>query len=446
MWRRSSPALCCLALSAAIHSHAAPAPRPYTVENYDVRLRADLALQRLYGEAAIRMRGRGDNPVSAIQMEGARLKITGVSEGGVPQPFEQSRDALFVTLIRPIHPDETRSLTIAYEAGPAAGLGFFSDQVVASAVSDWMPCDDSAGARATLHLTLTAPENMKVAASGKLARTDSSSGQTVSEWQLDSAAEPRRFGFALGSFSEVAPDAGGVKLRVLGAEGKIPESTGAALQFFAEHTGRAYPNQIYTQVFTHSGAAGAYAGGLALLPDSYARKIEKDPADLWLLADRLAQQWFGIGITTKDWSDLWLSEGVSAFLTDQFLEQKFGKQRYDAELARARRTYDQLRLEGKDRPLSNDTWNTRQEADSGIPEAKGPWFLYLLSQMTGDSPFATALKLYTTNEWGHAATSEDFQRAFETVAPGRKTPGKDMDQLFDNWVYGVTSAVPKKRR
>lgn len=458
MWRRFTSAACCLAFSAVIRVNAAPTARPYTVENYDVSVRADLAKQRLYGEAAIRLRGRGDNAVSAIEMDGAGLKIMSVRADDVPQTFEQSAKGLFVVLTRPVHPDEQRTLTVSYEASPAPGLEFFPDQVVASTVSDWMPCDDSAGERATLHLILTVPTDTKVAASGKFAGAKNDAGQTISEWRLDSPAEPGRFGFALGAFSETTSESAGIKLRVLGAGKEVSDSTGPALQYLAERTGKPYQNQTYTQVFTRSAAAASFAGGLTLMPDSYVDKIEKEPGDLWLLADLAAQQWFGIGITTKDWSDLWLSEGVSAFLADEFLEQKFGKQRFDLELAHARQTYDQLRLEGKDRPLSDTDWNTRQEADGGIPENKGAWFLYLLSQMTGEGPFASALKLYVANEWGHAATSEDFQRAFETVKPsehserkkeasaGRKKTVKDLDQLFDQWVYGVVSVTPNKSR
>lgn len=452
-----TPALCCFTLSGLIPAVAAPPARPYTVDNYDVRIRADLGQQRLYGEAVIRLHGRGESAASAIEMEGAGLKITSVRDGDAPQTFEQSRKALFIVLTRPVHPDEQRTLTVSYEAGPAPGLEFFSDQVIASGVDEWMPCNDSAGERATLHMVLTAPADMKVAASGKLAGTDGSSGETISQWRLDAPAEPSRFRFALGTFAETTSEAGTLKLRALGTGSNTLESTSAALQFLAERTGKSYPNETYTQVFSHSAAAGSFAGGLTLLPDSYAQRIEKEPGDLWLLADLAAQQWFGIGITAG-WSDLWLSKGVSAFLADEFLEKKFGKERYERELQHARQTYDQLRLEGMDRPLSNSDWNTRQEADGGIPENKGAWFLYVLSQKTGEGPFGTALKLYTSNEWGRVSTSEDFQRTFEIVTPSegierkkessaaRKKSGTSLDDLFDMWVYGVTSAVPKKSR
>ncbi len=438
---------------------AALPARPFTVENYDANIRADPAQQRLYGEVAIRFRGRGDIAVSALEFDADGLKVMSVREGEAPQSFEQNRRSLFVALIRPVHPDEERNITVRYEAGPASGLKFFSDQIVASDVSNWMPSSELSGERSTLHLTLTVPGDMKAAASGRLSDTRAGEGQNITEWRLDSPTEPARFGFALGSFVENSADAEGVRLRVLGAGTRFVDLAGAGIRYFAERTGKPYPGQVYTQVFTHADAAGSFAAGLTLLPEAYARKLEEQPDDLWLLADELAHQWFGVAITPQSWSDLWLTEGVSAFLADAFLGQKFGKDRLDRDLRRSRQIYDQLRTEGQDRPLSYDGWTTRQEADNGIPESKGAWFLYLLDQFVGDSAFQDGIRLYANNEWGHAATSEDFQRAFAPGGgAGRKDAGKKgesaarkgnskttLDNLFDMWVYGISDQTKGRK-
>jgi aminopeptidase N len=437
---------------------AALPARPYTVENYDASIRADLAQQRLYGEVAIRFRGQGDIAASALEFDAGGLKVTSVREGEGPQSFEQNRRSLFVVLTRPVHPDEQRTITVQYQAGPASGLLFFSDQIVASDVSDWMPSSDLSGERSTLHLTLTAPADMKAAASGRLSDARAGEGQNVTEWRLDSPTEPSRFGFALGSFVENSADVEGVRLRVLGAGTQFIDLAAAAIRYYADRTGKPYPGQVYTQVFTRAEPAGSFAAGLTLLPESYARKLEKQPDDLWLLADAVAHQWFGIGVTTQSWSDLWLTEGVSAFLADTFLGQKFGKERFGRELQHSREIYDQLRTEGQDRPLSNSGWTTRQEADGGVPEYKGAWFLYLLDQFVGDSAFWNGIRLYATNEWGHAAASEDFQRAFEAGGAGSRNAGKKdasaarngkskttLDNLFDMWVYGISNQSPGRK-
>lgn len=447
--------LYCVLCAAVLPLRAAPLARPYTVENYDVSVRADVAAQRLYGTVEIRLHGRGDSDVSALEFDAGALKVTSVTEDGIPRSFDQDHGKLFVVLARPVHPDEQRTLTVTYEASPSAGLKFSSDQVVAFAVSDWMPCDDSSGERATLHLTLIAPSDAKAAASGQFISTHAGEGRTSTEWRLDSPTSPSRFGFALGTFGEATSEANDVKLRVLGAGAPVAATIGEAMHFMADRTGKPYAAASYTQVFVHGDTVAALAG-LALLPEAWAQNIDKQPEHLRPLADAVAQQWFGIGIGTKDWSDLWLSTGVSGFFADAFLGQKLGKQAYEREMEHARLAWRQLVSEGKDRPLSNSDWTTPEDADGGIAEYEGTWFLYLADQLMGDAAFWKGIGIYAGDEWGKAASSADLQQAFDAantgVVPGgkksttRANAEKPLDNLFDMWVYGVSNEVPKKKR
>ncbi len=429
---------------------AALPPRLYTVENYDVSIRADLAKERLDGEVRIRIRSRADIDISALELDAGGIQIMSVVEGQAPRWFERNRSLLFVTLGHPLHPDEARVITLQYQAGSAAGLTFFPDQIYTTVASDWMPCNDRPGERATLHLSINAPAEMKVAASGQLTATHGN----ITEWRLDTAGEPSWFGFAVGAFTESSSDAEGVKLRVLGTPTPIFEPTLAAMRYLSERTRKHYPGKTYTQVFAHGDVTRSLAG-LTLLPESYAQRLAKQPDDLWLITSELAHQWYGIGIATKDWADLWLSEGVSAFLADGFLGQQFGKARYEREIQRSQQIYNLIRAEGKDRPLSYADWTTRKTAGGDIPEHKGAWFLYLVNQLVGDSVFADGLRLYTNAEWGQTANSDDLQKAFDSVTPvphkgNRKNIAKEgqsaLDNLFDMWVNGIAAAKPMKSK
>jgi aminopeptidase N len=434
---------------------AAPIRRPYTVENYDVSIRTDLAKQRLDGEVKIRFHSQMDTPISALELDAGGLQIASVVEGQASQYFERNGSTLAVALTNPLRPDEHRTITVRYQAGPAAGLKFFSDQIYTTAPSDWMPCDDRPGERATLHLTITAPPNAKVAGSGQLTGTRAAEGQSITEWELDSAAAPAWFGFALGGFTENTSQAEGVKLRALGAGAEVFEPTASALRYLDERTGKRYPGQTYTQVFIHGDAVHAMAGGLTLLPEQNAQGFGKQPEGLWLLASELAHQWYGIGIGLKEWSDLWLSEGVSAFAADGFLLERLGKQSYQQEIEHSRQIYNRFRAEGNDRPLSYTEWTTRQDADGEIPIHKGACFLYLVDELVGDSAFWDAMRTYTSEQWDQAAASEDLQKAFGAAKPdpesaakkgakaARKNSASALDALFDTWVYGVSTGSDK---
>jgi len=434
---------------------AAPLQRPYTVDSYDVSIQPDLMKQHVTGEATIRFHSRVDTSISALELDAGELQIASVVEGDAKQFFERKGSTLGIVLTTPLHPDEHRTITVRYQAGPADGLKFFPDQMYTSVTSDWMPCDNRPGERAALHLTIATPQDMKVAASGRQTTTRASEGHNITEWQLDSPTAPSLFGFALGSFTENTSETAGVKLRVLGAGAQIFEPTVAAIRYLGERSGKGYPSQAYTQVFIHGDVIRSMAG-LTLLPESSAQELAK-PDTLWLLTSELAHQWYGVGIASKDWSDLWLSEGVSAFLAAAFLGERFGKASYESQIEHSRQIYNRLRAEDKDRSLSFSQWTSFEDASGEIPAHKGACFLYLVHALLGDSAFWDGLRLYTSELWGRAATSEDFQKAFETVhAPNPNTgkkgvairkngknAAKPLDNLFDLWVYGIPAGKTK---
>jgi aminopeptidase N len=401
---------------------AAPLPRPYLVEHYDVHLVPDLAAQRMAGEVSIRLASRIDR-LDAVELDAGDLEIVSVREGPAARYFERKAKLLIVVLAAPAHKDDRRTLTIRYTALPAKGLVFFPDQIYTSFfTSDWMPSDDRPDDRATLRLVLDAPPRYKVAASGH---------PDGAAWVVNTPTPPFLFAFAAGEFAESTSRVDGVTLRVLGkADGKadVFDATAAAMHFLAERSGHAYPGDTYTQVFTH-GAVEQEAVGLTLLPESYSLGLAQHPEDLWLLAHELAHQWYGIAIPARDWSDFWLSEGMATFLADAFLERRYGKARYDLEIAHSRQIYDALRTQGKDRPLYYTDWQTPQQAGGSLPYHKGAWVLAELRRQLTDEVFWRGLRAYTTAHWGNTVTSEDLQIAMQSAA------GKDLTKFFQQWVY-----------
>lgn len=405
-----------LAAVAQLHTgarlDAAQLPRNYGVEQYEVAIRPDLAAKRILGEVTIHFQSRIDR-LDALELDAGDLEIASVFDGGVRQWFERKGRLLIVVLATPARPSEHRSIAIRYQAGPAKGLVFFPDQVYTSSIaSDWMVCSDRPDERAALRLSIAAPGNLKVAATGR----------------IDTPAPPYLYGFAVGAFDESTSEVNGVKLRVLG-RASVSELTVAAMRFLSERTGKPYPGSTYTQVLVH-GDTIEEAAGLTFLPESYGEKLSKTPDDLWLLARELARQWYGVAITSRDWSDFWLGEGLATFLADAFLEQRFGKQRYEREIERSRQIYETLKADGKDRPLSYGDPETRQQAGGEIPSHKGAWVLYQLRRQLTDEVFWRGLRLYTDKYWGRPVTTEDFEKSMATAAR------KDLTKFFDRWVTG----------
>jgi aminopeptidase N len=417
---KSLTAILGLALAASVA--AAPLTRPYAVEHYDVHLTPDLSAKRMAGEVTIRLTSRTDR-LDAIELDAGDMQIASVKEGQAALYFERKEKILIVAMRSPVYKNDHRSITIRYTAVPAKGLVFFPDQIYTSFfTSDWMPCDEHPEDRSTLSLTIDVPPQFKVAASGH------PDGAT---WTLDTPYPAFLFAFAAGDFAETTKKVDGVTLRVLG-KADVFDDTAAAMKFLVERSGKPYPLDTYTQVFTH-GTVEQEAVGMTLLPEKYAADLAQHPDNLNLLAHELAHQWYGVNIVAKDWSDFWLSEGMATFLADCFLEQRFGKARYEREIADSKRTYDNLRAQGRDRPLFFTDWQTPQQAGGPLPYHKGAYLLSELRRLLTEEVFWRGLRAYTNAHWGGQATSDDFEAAMSSVAG--KDLSKQLTKLFQQYIY-----------
>ena len=400
---------------------AAPLSRPYSVEHYDVHLTPDFAAKRVAGEATIKLTSRIER-LDVVELDVGDMEIASVKEGQAARYFERKEKTLMVVLPTPVYKNDRRTFTIRYTAVPAKGLVFFPDQIYTSFfTSDWMPCDEHPEDRATLSLTVDVPPQFKVAASGRL---DGAS------WTLDTPYPAFLFAFAAGDFPESTKKVDGVTLRVLG-KADVFGDTAAAMKFLTERSGKPYPLDTYTQVFTH-GTVEQEAVGMTLLPEKYAEDLVQHPDNLNLLAHELTHQWYGIQVVARDWSDFWLSEGVATFLADCFVEQRYGKARYEREIADARQRYETLRAQGKDRPLFFTDWQTAQQAGGPLPYYKGAFVLSEIRRLLTDEVFWRGLKAYTNAHWGGAVSSDDFEAAMMSVAG--KDLSKQLTKIFQQWV------------
>ena len=413
---------------------AAPPPRPYDVEQYEVRIEPDLSAQRLSGQVTIQLHSITDG-LDTLELDAGSLNVSAVVEEFASQRFERRGELLVVHPEKPVRLGEIRRFTIRYEALAAPGLSFFDNQAWAAYfTSHWMVCDERADDRATLRLVISAPAGMKVAASGRLVSTHREGSRSVSEWREETEVPPFVFAFAVGNFAESTAQEDQIKLRFLGPPGdakdlaKIFSETRSALRFLADKSGAPYREKTYTQALLRNGPEQE-AAQFTLLPETYGQTLLSHPDDLWLLVHELAHQWYGMGIACRDWSDFWLSEGVATFLADVYLGEKFGPERYAAEIGRAQKTYEQLKAAGKDHPLSFRDWKVPRDAGGRLPYEKGAWVLHLLRQQMGDDAFWRGLRVYTKDNWGKQVTSRDFERAMEAVTD---TPLKD---FFQTWVY-----------
>jgi aminopeptidase N len=436
--RRVLAFICSAAFASPAHAQTPPAAAPGVhVIHYQARVEPDIARQTVKGTVALRLVVSADNQHS-IELDRGSLTVDAVRDAGRPQPFTQNDRRLSIQLSRPVRLRETRTIEIDYHGAPRFGLRFFPDRSQAYTVfstSQWLVSLDAPDERATLDLKVILPAGLTVVASGHLVgRRTMTNGTVVHEWRTDHPVPTYTFGFAAGSFTEVAERRDGITLRYLGdgfaaAElRRIFHETPDMISFFQDRAGVRYKGAAYTQVLVPE-TVGQEMSGFAVLPESYGRAVLTGDGSVSLGAHELAHQWWGNMVTCRDWTHFWLNEGFATFMAAAYVERRFGRDRYLREIDGIRRRYETVRDAGDDGPLVFPNWNRPTADDRTLVYRKGAYVLHLLREQLGERAFWDGIRHYTRTHFGKSVTTVDFQKAME------QSSGRDLSQFFSEWVY-----------
>jgi len=145
------------------------------------------------------------------------------------------------------------------------------------------------------------------------------------------------------------------------------------------------------------------------------------------MAHEIAHQWFGNTATEKNFSHLWLSEGFATYLTDMYIEQKYGIDSFQKRLQNERETVIDF-VKNFDQPVV-DTVTSLMDLLNPNSYQKGAWVLHMLRKEVGDSTFKKIIRTYYNTYKFKNADTRDFQKIAESVS------GKDLKWFFDQWLY-----------
>jgi aminopeptidase N len=166
---------------------------------------------------------------------------------------------------------------------------------------------------------------------------------------------------------------------------------------------------------------------------------EPEQSGRGLVAHELAHQWFGDLITTADWAEAWLNEGMATYMESVEDEKTRG---WDAgQLSWIGQQEQAMEADTRqERPL---VWGQYQGNDpiflffSGHVYPKGAQLAHQLRRLLGDSLFWAGERRFLTDNAFKAVTTADYAVAFE------RTCRCDLDWFFDQWAYGI--GYPKVR-
>jgi aminopeptidase N len=152
----------------------------------------------------------------------------------------------------------------------------------------------------------------------------------------------------------------------------------------------------------------------------------------WVVVHEYAHQWFGDDIALAQWRDIWLNEGFASY-TEWLWEEHEGNAT-PQEIFEA--TYDAI-------PADDPFWDV-VIGDPGVDllfhdavYVRGAMAVQALRNEVGDAAFDQIVKTWTAEQGGGHGTTEEFIALAERIA------GRDLDDLFDLWLFTGEKPPPE---
>jgi aminopeptidase N len=372
------------------------------------------------------------------------MLVSAVAEDDIAVPFSQDEDV--VNIKAEAKNNSIHAYTISYEGIPADGLiistnkfnhrTFFGDNWPNRA-HNWLPCADYPGDKAQVDFFVIAPDHYQVVANGL---------------KIEEAVLPNHLKQTHWKETAQLP----TKVMVIGVA-----------DFVIDHPG--YPNDIpvYTYVFPENKEVGfkSYAIATEILP-FYINKIgpyayqklanvqsktifggmENAGAIFYfensvtskgieeLMAHEIAHQWFGDAASEKNFGHLWLSEGFATFMTNVYLENKYGADTLKKRLIKDRTTIFNFE-KSRSTPVVDTAEHNYMQLLNANSYQKGGWILQMLRLKLGEDLFWKGIRSYYAKYNGGNANSDDLRVMMEQAS------GQDLKPFFKQWLY--TPGHPK---
>jgi aminopeptidase N len=318
----------------------------------------------------------------------------------------------------------------------------------------WYPGNDTPGDLRTFEVKATVPRTLNVIATGRLVSQSALGTDRVTyHWRSDVPHQNHRSGIAIGDFREVALPVKGGFIRSYGYPDEIDgvQASIERVQDIANWTqaklGTAIPGDGYNQVFVQELPWTMVSPGLSIATENFvdSKEVHRDFMYLWddLQSEGIAEQWMGISVAPQNWSDLWLSKGISRYLATLYNEEKNGIA--EVQLSQYHVFGDHITLKGiwdsgfRVALSPADVSDPALFASSSIPNIRGNAVMRLLELEVGRPKLLAAIRAFHDKFKGKTATTADF------VSVASRATGKDLSLFAAQWITGFGRPVLKAK-
>jgi aminopeptidase N len=376
-----------------------------------------------------------------VDPAGKGMTVKAVAFSGGKIRWNHKNDKLNITPDIPAAAGSTGEISVTYSGIPADGLiisknkfgkrTFFADHWPDRA-RNYLPCVDDPADKATVDFIITAPQHYEVVASGYvIEESDLTDGTRLTHWKEDVPLPVKVMTFGAASFAvQLAGNVNGILVWTWvypenRKEGFYDYSFALKpLAFYIKLIGP-YPFEKLANVQSKTIFGGLENAGCIFYSENSVTGNGKAES---LLAHEIAHQWFGNSVTEAEWHHIWLSEGFATYLTAVYMENSYGKERFNESMKSAR---DRVLRANERTPGSviDTTITDLMKLLSANSYQKGAWILHMLRQEVGDNVFWKGIRLFYERFRDKNAFSVDFQNVMEEVS------GKDLEKFFHQWLY-----------
>ncbi len=413
----------------------------YDVSHYDIRLRYTPATDKLTGTTTILATATQD--LSRFNLDFV-LDTSSVLVNNRPATFTRQGDhELVVTPARTVAKGGALTIVVQYSGVPSSKVAAGYTAWVrtpdgALAVGEpeiawwWYPSNDHPSDKATFDVSVSVPDGVEAISNGVQPRPP------VRE-TLGYTPQATYLTFLTVGQYDITTDTTTDGSQVYNAYSQLlsPDFRDAA-QASVERTA-----EITDWESTVFGPFPFEArGGVVAPPDTLGFALENQTrpnysagffrrgSNTYVIAHENAHQWFGDSVSVRNWENIWLNEGFASYAEWLWSEKN--------DEGTAQEIFDYLYATYPDDAA---VWTTAP-ADPGVAELfgdavydRGAMTLHQLRLAVGDDDFFEILRTWTaTHKYGNATTGE-----FTALA--EKISGKDLDALFQAWLYTPSKPV-----
>ena len=414
------------------------------VQHYRYGIELSDENDRITGEAVVDLEflePAGQFSLDLVGQRGGKgMQVSAVEGEGVSR-FEQKGNKVIVALKKQGAARQPRRFTIKYSGVPADGLiisrnkygdrTFFSDNWPNRA-HHWIPCNDQPADKASVEFVVTAPAHYKVVSNGvQVGEAAIGKGKLVTHWREETPIPTKVMviGAARFAVKQFTDTTSGVPVSAW----VYPQNKDKGfydyalatdiLKFFIDYVGP-YPYQKLANVQSKTIFGGMENASAIFYSEG---SVTGDRREEDLLAHEIAHQWFGNTATEKSFPHLWLSEGFATYLTNVYLEKKYGRDSMVKRLKDQRQKV--IRFSWTTGAPVVDSTSDLMDLLNANSYEKGAWVLHMLRSEVGDSTFHAIIKTYYDRYKGGNAETRDFQQVAEKVS------GKDLSLFFHQWLH-----------